>query len=147
MAERSRGGLGRGLAALIPTGPAGAVDLAPRPGSVDRPGPRSVALAEPAVALEPIPEGAAEYREVRVGAIKPNPKQPRTAFDEEALAELEHSIREFGLLQPIVVRESMPGSYKLVMGERRLRAAPRTTIGCSSPTSRMECSSSAPTSW
>ena len=53
----------------------------------------------------------------------PNPQQPRTQFDDEALTELEHSIREFGLLQPIVVREVRPGSFQLVMGERRWRAA------------------------
>lgn len=127
MAERSKGGLGRGLAALIPTGPGGSVDLAPRPGPLDRQGSRSVALAEPTVALEPMPEGA-EYREIRVGAVQPNPKQPRTAFDEEALGELEHSIREFGLLQPIVVRETVPGAYQLVMGERRWRAAQRAGL-------------------
>ena len=62
------------------------------------------------------------YREIDVDAIVPNPQQPRTAFDEEALAELEHSIREFGLLQPVVVREAGPGGYQLVMGERRWRA-------------------------
>src|SRR5690242_12003311 len=122
MAERSKGGLGRGLAALIPTGPTAGtgtgVDLAPRPGPLDRPALRPVASAEPAVALEPLPEGAAEFREIRVGSVQPNPKQPRTSFDEEALAELEHSIREFGLLQPIVVRETVAGSYQLVMGER-----------------------------
>ncbi|WP_214404768.1 ParB/RepB/Spo0J family partition protein [Pseudonocardia lacus] len=134
MAERSKGGLGRGLAALIPTGPAAGagagagVDLAPRPGPLDRPtAHRPMALAEPSVALEPMPEGA-EYREIRVSAVQPNPKQPRTAFDEEALAELEHSIREFGLLQPIVVRETVPGAYQLVMGERRWRAAQRAGL-------------------
>jgi ParB family chromosome partitioning protein len=76
-----------------------------------------------------------------MGAIVPNPRQPRRAFDEESLAELAHSIREFGLLQPIVVRplpaepaighlpaepaigQSGTGRYELVMGERRWRAA------------------------
>ncbi len=56
-------------------------------------------------------------------AVKPNPKQPRQVFDQEALAELEHSIREFGLMQPIVVRRLSADEYELVMGERRLRAA------------------------
>ncbi len=60
--------------------------------------------------------------------MQPNPQQPRTQFDEESLAELEHSIREFGLLQPIVVREVAPGSYQLVMGERRWRAAQRAGL-------------------
>jgi len=54
--------------------------------------------------------------------ISANPKQPRTVFDEGALAELVASVREIGVLQPIVVRETTPGRYELVMGERRLRA-------------------------
>lgn len=69
----------------------------------------------------------AVYREIDPAAIEPNPKQPRQVFDGEALAELVHSIREFGLMQPIVVRAVDPveGSprYQLVMGERRWRAA------------------------
>ena len=69
----------------------------------------------------------AVYREIAPSAIEPNPRQPRQVFDEEALAELVHSIREFGLMQPIVVRRrpTSPGGarYQLVMGERRWRAA------------------------
>ena len=70
----------------------------------------------------------AVYREIDPATIDPNPRQPRQVFDEEALAELVHSIREFGLMQPIVVR-AVPGTspaaprYQLVMGERRWRAA------------------------
>jgi ParB family chromosome partitioning protein len=56
-------------------------------------------------------------------AISPNPRQPRQAFDEEPLAELVHSIKEVGLLQPIVVRQLAPERFELVMGERRWRAA------------------------
>ncbi|MFC4950308.1 ParB/RepB/Spo0J family partition protein [Pseudonocardia sp. GCM10023141] len=129
MAER-KGGLGRGLAALIPTGPAAAPDVArvalaaPAPGL--RPVPPVSADPEPAPA-EPI-AGGAMLREIDPSAVQPNAKQPRTAFDEEALAELEHSIREFGLLQPIVVRELTPGSYELVMGERRWRASQRAGL-------------------
>ncbi|HET6692817.1 MAG TPA: ParB/RepB/Spo0J family partition protein, partial [Pedococcus sp.] len=72
--------------------------------------------------------GAAEvagayFREVPVGQITPNPRQPREVFGEEAMAELVHSIREIGLLQPIVVRETGPDAYELVMGERRWRAS------------------------
>jgi ParB family chromosome partitioning protein len=59
---------------------------------------------------------------VRPSEVLTNPKQPRTVFDEDALTELTHSIREFGVLQPIVVRPRADG-YELVMGERRLRAA------------------------
>jgi ParB family chromosome partitioning protein len=70
----------------------------------------------------------AVYREVPISAIKPNPKQPRQVFDEEALSELEHSIREFGLMQPIVVRELPSGDYELVMGERRLRASQQAEL-------------------
>jgi ParB family chromosome partitioning protein len=70
----------------------------------------------------------AVYQEIPTESIQPNPKQPRQVFDEEALTELEHSIREFGLLQPIVVRELGAGSYELVMGERRLRAAQRAEL-------------------
>ena len=67
----------------------------------------------------------AVYREVPIKAIKPNPKQPRQVFDEEALDELEPSISEFGFMQPIVVRE-LPDKYELVMGERRcVRAGDR----------------------
>ena len=67
----------------------------------------------------------AVYREIDPSVIERNPRQPRQVFDEEALAELVHSIREFGLMQPIVVRgvSGQPGRYQLVMGERRWRAA------------------------
>jgi ParB family chromosome partitioning protein len=68
------------------------------------------------------------YREIPIESIKPNARQPRQVFDEDALAELEHSIREFGLMQPIVVREQIAGSYELVMGERRWRAAERAGL-------------------
>jgi ParB family chromosome partitioning protein len=71
----------------------------------------------------------AVYREIDPALIEPNPRQPRQVFDDEALAELVHSIREFGLMQPIVVRAvdvAQPSGgqrYQLVMGERRWRAA------------------------
>ncbi len=58
-----------------------------------------------------------------LSSIQPNAKQPRTAFDEEALEELRASILEVGILQPVVVREIGPDSYELIMGERRWRAA------------------------
>lgn len=87
-----RGGLGRGLSALIPG--------APEAGEL-----------------------ASGLMEVPVNAIAPNPKQPRTRFDDETLAELAASIREVGILQPIVVRRAGDGAYELVAGERRLRAA------------------------
>jgi ParB family transcriptional regulator, chromosome partitioning protein len=119
---RRKGGLGRGLASLIPTGPADGA-----PGSSEL-GPRMGDAAADVVLGGPTANGStgigAVYREIDPALIEPNPRQPRQVFDEEALAELVHSIREFGLMQPIVVR-AMPGGrrYQLVMGERRWRAA------------------------
>lgn len=69
--------------------------------------------------LVPVP--GARFAELPVGEIRPNPKQPRTVFDEDALEELVGSIREVGVLQPIVVRDAGDG-YELIMGERRWRA-------------------------
>jgi len=68
-----------------------------------------------------MPSGA-HFAEIPVEAITPNPRQPRTVFDEDALQELVESIREVGLLQPVVVRPVSRGTFELVMGERRLRA-------------------------
>jgi len=101
--QQKRGGLGRGLGALIPTGP--------------------VRTDEPAPEANDGGVAGATYREVPLDAIAPNPRQPREHFDDEALAELVTSIREVGLLQPVVVRETGEGRYELVMGERRLRAS------------------------
>ncbi len=67
-------------------------------------------------------EGA-EFRSIPVEAIVPNPRQPRQEFDEEHMDELIHSIREIGMLQPVVVRPAGAGLYELVMGERRWRAS------------------------
>jgi ParB family chromosome partitioning protein len=140
-----RGGLGRGLAALIPTSapPAESSAVAPEPApsapSALVPGPPAVTLV-PAPPVEPASPAAivrsdgavgvpgAQLREVAVDDVVPNPKQPRQVFDDEALEELTHSVKEFGLLQPIVVRENGHGDhggavYELIMGERRLRAA------------------------
>ena len=66
--------------------------------------------------------------EIAVSAVAPNPRQPRRAFDEEALDELAESIRQVGLLQPVVVRAAGPGRYELIMGERRWRAAQRAGL-------------------
>ncbi|ART73301.1 chromosome partitioning protein ParB [Mycobacterium dioxanotrophicus] len=129
---KKRSGLGRGLASLIPTGPAedGTDNLSPRMGATAA----DVLLGPPASSPSPSPEAppaeidgvGATYREIDPALIDPNPRQPRQVFDEEALNELVHSIREFGLMQPIVVRAvQTDGStrYQLVMGERRWRAA------------------------
>ncbi|MEJ8281410.1 ParB/RepB/Spo0J family partition protein [Pseudonocardia spirodelae] len=128
MAER-KGGLGRGLAALIPTGPVeggGGRPGGPGPGApLHRPAP--AVQRDDTTAETPVVDGGAEYREIPLQRIVPNPKQPRTQFDEDQLAELEHSIREFGLLQPIVVRRT-GRDYELIMGERRWRAAQRAGL-------------------
>ncbi len=70
--------------------------------------------------LRPV-EGA-YFAELPVGSISPNPRQPRQVFDEEAMAELVHSVKEVGLLQPVVVRAVGDDRYELIMGERRWRA-------------------------
>ncbi|MET9270282.1 ParB/RepB/Spo0J family partition protein [Kribbella sp. NPDC003557] len=116
--------LGRGLGALIPSSPApGTTTLGSKSNSI--PG-------APPVATPTAPQGAqgpelaavpgASFAEIEVDKITPNPKQPRTVFDEEAMEELVHSVKEIGLLQPIVVRRLEGETYELVMGERRWRA-------------------------
>ncbi|WP_448853276.1 ParB/RepB/Spo0J family partition protein [Corynebacterium frankenforstense] len=70
----------------------------------------------------------ATYQEIPVGEIYPNERQPRQVFDEDDLSELVHSIREFGLLQPIVVRPADHG-FEIIMGERRWRAAGKAGLG------------------
>lgn len=86
----------------------------------------SSAAAGSAEVDAPLTDGP-RYEEVPIELIRPNPRNPRTVFDEDALSELEHSLREFGLLQPIVVRQVADG-YELVMGERRWRAAQRAGL-------------------
>ena len=88
-----RGGLGTNLDALIPT---------------------SLTVGDKEVG---------QQNEVAISAISPNPRQPRTHFDPIALEELIASIKEIGILQPPVVRQTSPGKYELIMGERRFRAA------------------------
>ena len=115
MAEK-KGGLGRGIGALIPTS--------------DVPGERPMDVFftsnnESASELVAVP--GARFGHLDIDAIVPNPRQPRSVFEPEAFAELVHSIRELGVLQPIVVRplgekDGKP-SYELIMGERRLRAS------------------------
>ena len=99
-----KGGLGRGLGALIPTS-------------------EPVQLTKSVAGIE---VEVANLKEVLISQISPNPRQPRTVFDEEALNELITSIKEVGILQPPVVRNvggAGSGKYELVMGERRFRAA------------------------
>ncbi len=111
-----RTGLGRGIGALIPMSEPEQV----RPVDVFFPG-GSASSAERAEDLVDVP--GARLIEIDPAAIIPNRRQPRTAFDPDELAELVHSVREFGVLQPVVVRPAGEGSYELIMGERRTRAA------------------------
>ncbi|MGW0534636.1 ParB/RepB/Spo0J family partition protein [Streptomyces sp. NPDC003032] len=148
MSERRRG-LGRGLGALIPAAPterqipqsaAGASASSPTAVPVLT-AERGVAAAkvtalpqnsvsretaEPpqqtAQAPENAPVAGAYFAELPLDFISPNPRQPREVFDEDALAELVTSIKEVGLLQPVVVRQLGPARYELIMGERRWRA-------------------------
>lgn len=129
---KKRSGLGRGLASLIPTGPADGEALGgPRIGAATADilmgGAPAPAAATTAAVESESSEFGAVYREIDPGQIDPNPRQPRQVFDEEALSELVHSIREFGVMQPIVVR-AVPADdgstrYQIVMGERRWRAS------------------------
>ncbi|KQX05133.1 MULTISPECIES: ParB/RepB/Spo0J family partition protein [unclassified Leifsonia] len=117
MAKRT--GLGRGIGALIPTGDE---ERTSRPVDVFFPGAPSVESVEPEADLLAVP--GARLAQLDPADIAPNAHQPRSVFVPEDLAELVHSVREFGVLQPIVVRphNDLPGKYELVMGERRLRA-------------------------
>ena len=119
-------GWAAGSARSSPTGPppTSAAPAVVRAGSAPAPRPDGVRLSgdRRADAAEHRRSRSAELREIPIDAIAPNPQQPRQVFDDEALAELEISIREVGLLQPIVVAASVGGRarYELVMGERRL---------------------------
>jgi ParB family chromosome partitioning protein len=114
MAQK-RTGLGRGIGALIPTAPT----------QGDRPVDVFFPSTEAPGTLLAVP--GASLANIEVGAIRPNPQQPRREFRQEELDELIHSVREFGVLQPIVVRPlaspEKGASFELIMGERRLRAA------------------------
>jgi len=122
MAQQKRG-LGKGLGALIPTAP-GPMGLGSHAGETAG---GSVSSAATVVAERPEGDGT-YFDEIAIGAITPNPRQPRQHFDEDALEELAASIREVGLLQPVVVRKVMPGRFELVMGERRWRACQRAGL-------------------
>jgi ParB family chromosome partitioning protein len=104
----TRRGLGRGLEALIPSSPADAE----------------------ASGLQQV--DGVRFAEIPLEQVVANPRQPRQVFDEDDMAELVHSIKEVGLLQPVVVREVAKDRYELIMGERRWRASGKaglTTIG------------------
>ena len=126
MADK-KGGLGRGIGALIPTAPA----ETSRPSDIFFGGGTPANTPSGATDLMPVP--GMTFRELDLDAIVPNHNQPRTEFNQVDMDELVHSIREFGVLQPIVVR-SLPNEtnkFELIMGERRWRAsrlAGKTTI-------------------
>ena len=67
--------------------------------------------------------GSSAINEISLDQISPNPDQPRSSFDEEALAELASSIRELGIIQPLSLRKTGPDTYQIIAGERRYRAA------------------------
>lgn len=134
MAKRT--GLGRGIGALIPT----SESTETRPVDVFFPGASKKDKDAGAPAADVVTAPAAEPDAADTSAdlvavpgarlvhidphrIVPNPRQPRTVFDADDLAELVHSVREFGVLQPVVVRDTGDGAYELIMGERRTRAA------------------------
>ncbi|WP_206307721.1 ParB/RepB/Spo0J family partition protein [Streptomyces sp. A0958] len=141
MSERRRG-LGRGLGALIPAAPQEKQLSSGGPGSSSPvlTSERGVAAAKvttlgsapvvpepsgPVSVPEPTVSGdvaGAYFAEVLLDSITPNPRQPREVFDEDALAELVTSIKEVGLLQPVVVRKTGTDRFELIMGERRWRA-------------------------
>jgi ParB family chromosome partitioning protein len=102
MPPRKRTGLGKGLDALIPPS-----DKSPAPDSAE------------------VTENVGkQVREIGVSVISPNPNQPRKSFDEDSLAELAASIKEHGIIQPLILtRAGTPGTYTLIAGERRLMAA------------------------
>ena len=80
------------------------------------------------IPTEVVSDRSSDLAEVQVSAIDPNPAQPREHFDEELLGALAASIRELGVLQPILVRPLDGGRYQLIAGERRLRAAKRVGL-------------------
>ena len=108
MAAQKRG-LGRGLGALIPTD---------NKTENSQPNNNSTLSSVPGI----------EFAEIFLNQIKPNAKQPRQVFDEESLNELTFSIKEIGLLQPIVVRQISSDEYEIVAGERRFRAAQKAGL-------------------
>lgn len=156
MAAAKRGGLGRGLGALIPTGLAESTTIDESPTATAVAAPRQAAPEDRDVSRETpprveepkadvsretstpkfnlVPVPGATFQMVPIADIGTNPKQPRKYFDDEHLLELQTSLTEVGMLQPIAVRERTPDEpredgarFELVMGERRLRAA--TALG------------------
>lgn len=111
-------GLGRGLSSLIPQNKTNSAT--PRKPVIDIDSELFLGAKNTSIGTSDTTEG--RVLQVAVGDITPNPHQPRHTFSEEKLTELSHSIREKGILQPLIVTEK-DGKYELIAGERRLRAA------------------------
>ena len=111
--------LGRGLSTLIPTQKPTGDKAAPAAEKGKTP-------PAPSAPIQELPESA--LRDVPVGSITPNPHHPRVHFDEDSLGDLAKSIKEIGVLQPLLVREIAKGKYELIAGERRWRAAQRAKL-------------------
>jgi ParB family chromosome partitioning protein len=95
-----------------------------RPGTATKAGPRGMGRGLAAILTVPDGGGAPpDLRSLPLDAIEPNPDQPRRRFDDEGLAALADSLRERGVLQPVLVRPRPGGSFELIAGERRWRAA------------------------
>lgn len=109
---------------LLPTGRGTAAAKAAAGSALEQAGSAHRSVLE-AVLSEAVlsPVAGARFAELPLDTIRPNPRQPREIFDEDKLAELVASIKEVGLLQPVVVRQVEDGQYELIMGERRLRAS------------------------
>ncbi|WP_107772955.1 ParB/RepB/Spo0J family partition protein [Nocardioides sediminis] len=134
-----RRGLGRGLGSLIPTAPpeaapgavtgtngSGPSEPVGGPGTDGATSNHDASAAVDHATTDRRPAGEVSgswFAELPIDQVRPNARQPRQVFEEEALAELVHSITEVGLLQPVVVRRTEEDSYELIMGERRWRAA------------------------
>lgn len=128
-----RRGLGRGLDALFGGGGSAApppVEAPPPPPAAPEPeiGGEAPAPTPPAATVVPAPAPVAAIRRgqpdlIDIDLVAPNPEQPRTHFEPEKLRELADSIREHGIIQPLIVSRDESGGYRLIAGERRLQAA------------------------
>lgn len=112
MSKEKRKALGRGLGALLPS----STPVTPRPTNTAAP------------TQAPVPAEKRSYFKAQIEDIYPSPEQPRRRFDETLLDELAQSIREHGIIQPLIVRERPEGGYFLIAGERRWRAAQRAAL-------------------
>jgi ParB family chromosome partitioning protein len=118
--------LGRGLSSLIPQQPIEETPVSSNVSTDDAPEDMGRASDLAQTVKNTVTDGS--LVEVSVSAISPNPYQPRYDFDEQEISELSDSIKDKGILQPLVVTEISPGRYELIAGERRLRAAKKALL-------------------